>query len=129
MEKHIYLTKKEALKIIERLPDDAMLMFSFDFDNGEGISDSGKYIDKPTGKQMIGEAKTRIFSGNQYMSQLNLYNIFQPDVKNIRPQGVMKTILLRGIKENHGSWFWRKQSNVCSDFVLTRTDVRNILSE
>lgn len=99
MEKHILVTKEEAIKKIQEMPDDALFVLTFDFEDENGISNSGEYIDKPGGEKIIGEAKTRVFSGNQYMSQLNLYNVFQKDIKNIEPKGAMKTILLRGLEE------------------------------
>lgn len=100
MEKHVFVTKEEAIKKIQELPDNAVFVLTFDFDKGNGISDCGKYIDKPHGEKLIGEAVTRVFSGNEYMSQINLYNILQTDIKNIKPEGLMKTILLRGLKKN-----------------------------
>lgn len=97
MGKHILITKEEAIKKIQEMPDDTLFVLTFDFEDGNGVSNNGEYIDRPGGEKIIGEAKTRVFSGNQYMSQLNLYNVFQKDIKNIEPKGVMKTILLRGL--------------------------------
>lgn len=97
MEKHIVITKEEAIQKIQEMSDDTLFVLTFDFDDGIGVSGTGEYINRGGGERIIGEAKTRIFSGNEYMSQLNLYNVFQKDIKNIEPKGVMKTILLRGL--------------------------------
>lgn len=93
MEKYIIVSKEEAIKRILDMPNDTLFMFSFNCEKN-GISDEGKYIDKEQGKEIVCKAKTRILSGNQYMSQLNLYSAFYPDIYKINPRGIIDTILL-----------------------------------
>ena len=86
----------EAIQIIENVPADKLFLLTFDFDH-EVVSNRGVYIDKGKSIKFIESAKTRILSGDKYTSQLNLYNVFQDDIYNIKPEGIMKTILLSGI--------------------------------
>ena len=86
----------EAIQIIEKVPADQLFLLTFDFGH-EAVSDRGVYINKVEGIKFIISAKTRILSGDKYTSQLNLYSVLQDDIYNIKPEGIMKTILLNGI--------------------------------
>lgn len=97
METYITMSKKESIKRIQEMPDDTIFMLTINFD--EGVSDTGKHISKKRGAEIIEEARLRVLSGNKYMSKIDLYSVFQPDIYNIKPMGVMKTILLDGIKK------------------------------
>lgn len=97
MEKRIVINKEEAIKIINSMPQDTVFLLTIDLSE-EKVSDCGQLVNKQKGEKIIKESKTRIFSGNQYTSQIDLYNVFQPDIYNIKPKGIMKTILLDGIK-------------------------------
>ena len=103
MEKRFAVSKAEAIDIIraaitkmENMNDDTVFVLSIDLD-GNGVSDHGKHVTIKSGENMIERSETRIFSGNRYMSQLDLYSVRQSDIENIRRQGMMKTILLPGI--------------------------------
>lgn len=75
------------------MPDDEVFVLTIDFDK-ESISDCGIYVDKTIGKDFVNHSNTRILSGDKYTSQLNLYSALQPDIYNIKPKGIMQTILL-----------------------------------
>lgn len=102
-EKRCVVSKKEAINILNKamdainaMDDDALFVISIDLDREE-VSGNGKYIPRKKGEELIIKSETRIFSGNRYMSQLDLYSVRQPDIFNIKPKGVIKTILLGGI--------------------------------
>lgn len=84
---------RTAIKKMEVMDDNSVFVLTIDLE-GEGISDHGKHITIKSGEKMIERSETRIFSGNKYMSQLDLYSVNQPDIKNIQRKGVMKTIVL-----------------------------------
>lgn len=103
MEKRFAVSKHDAIKIMhiaidkmESMDDNSIFVLSIDLE-GDGVSDSGMHMNIEGGTNIINKSETRIFSGNRYMSQLDLYSVKQPDIENIRRKGVMKTILLPGI--------------------------------
>ena len=103
MEKRFAVSKGDAINIMkkaiakmENMDDDTVFVLTIDLE-GDGISDHGKHIKIQSGERLIEKSETRIFSGNRYMSQLDLYTVKQPDIKNIKKKGMMKTILLPGI--------------------------------
>ena len=87
---------RTAIKKMESMNDDSIFVLSIDLE-GEGISDCGVRMSIESGTNIIDSSETRIFSGNRYVSQLDLYSVRQPDIKNIRKKGIMKTIILPGI--------------------------------
>ena len=103
MEKRFTVSKCDAINIMrtaikkmESMNDDSIFVLSIDLE-GEGISDCGVRMSIESGTNIIDNSETRIFSGNRYVSQLDLYSVRQPDIKNIRKKGIMKTIILPGI--------------------------------
>ncbi len=86
----------DAIRRIDDMPENSLFTMNIDLSGG-GCSCKGDYISMCSGEKMIRESATRIFSGNQYTSQLNLYSEDQPDIYNIQKKGIMKTILLPGI--------------------------------
>ena len=103
MEKRFTVSKCDAINIMrtpikkmESMNDDSICVLSIDLE-GEGISHCGVRMSIESGTNIIDNSETRIFSGNRYVSQLDLYSVKQPDIKNIRKKGIMKTILLPGI--------------------------------
>lgn len=103
MEKRFTVSKCDAINIMrtaikkmESMNDDSIFVLSIDLE-GEGISDCGVRMSIESGTNIIDSSETRIFSGNRYVSQLDLYSVRQPDIKNIRKKGIMKTIILPGI--------------------------------
>lgn len=103
MEKRFTVSKCDAINIMrtaikkmESMNDDSVFVFSIDLE-GNGISDHGIRMNIEGGISIIDKSETRIFSGNRYMSQLDLYSVNQPDIENIRKKGIMKTIVLPGI--------------------------------
>ena len=103
MEKRFAVSKGDAINIMrkaiakmENMDDDTVFVLTIDLE-GDGISDRGKHVTIKSGENMIERSETRIFSGNRYMSQIDLYSVRQSDIKNIRRQGIMKTIVLPGI--------------------------------
>ena len=88
-----------------------MILFCIDHRfRGDGISDHGKHVTIKSGENMIEQSETRIFSGNRYMSQLDLYSVRQSDIENIRRQGIME----------NDSFAWN---------IMERTFVRKALTE
>ena len=103
MEKRVAVSKCDAINIMRKaiakmknMDDDTVFVITIDLE-GDGISDHGKHATIKSGENMIERSETRIFSGNRYVSQLDLYSVRQPDIKNIRKKGIMKTIILPGI--------------------------------
>lgn len=106
MEKRFAVSKCEAIDIMrkaiakmENMDDDTIFVLTIDLE-GNGMSNHGKRVTIKSGANMIERSETRILSGNRYVSQLDLYSVRQPDIKNIRKKGIMKTIILPGIKWN-----------------------------
>ena len=123
MDKCFVVSKKDAITIMhkaiekmETVDDNSVFILTIDLD-GNGISDSGKHVTVKNGEKIIEESKSRIFSGNRYMSQLDLYSVKQPDIKNIRKKGIMKTILLPGIWYNSVPKI-PIDKNVCSSYYI-----------
>lgn len=103
MEKRFAVNKGDAIKIMrkaiakmENMDDHTVFVLTIDLE-GDGVSDHGKHVTIKSGENIIERSETRIFSGNRYMSQLDVYSVKQPDIQNIRRKGLMKTILLPGI--------------------------------
>ena len=103
MEKRFTVSKCDAINIMrtaikkmESMNDDSIFVLSIDLE-GEGISDCGVRRSIESGTNIIDSSETRIFAGNRFVSQLDLYSVRQPDIKNIRKKGIMKTIILPGI--------------------------------
>ena len=103
MEKRFAVSKCDAIKIMrtaiknmECMDDNSIFVLSIDLE-GDGISDRGIHMNIEGGTNIINKSETRVFSGNRYISQLDLYSVKQPDIENIRREGVMKTILFPGI--------------------------------
>lgn len=87
---------RTAIKKMESMDDNSIFVVSIDLE-GNGISDHGIRMNIEGGVSIIDKSETRIFSGNRYMSQIDLYSVKQPDIENIRKKGIMKTIVLPGI--------------------------------
>ena len=87
---------RTAIKKMESMDDNSIFVLSIDLE-GNGISDHGIRMNIEGGVSIINKSETRIFSGNRYMSQIDLYSVKQPDIENIRKKGIMKTIVLPGI--------------------------------
>lgn len=87
---------RTAIKKMESMDDNSIFVLSIDLE-GNGISDHGIRMNIEGGVSIIDKSETRIFSGNRYMSQIDLYSVKQPDIENIRKKGIMKTIVLPGI--------------------------------
>ena len=87
---------RTAIKKMECMDDDSIFVLSIDLE-GDGISNQGIRMNIEGGTNIINKSETRIFSGNRYMSQLDLYSVKQSDIENIRRKGIMKTIVLPGI--------------------------------
>lgn len=103
MEKRFAVSKHDAINIMrsaikkmESMDDNSIFVFSIDLEGG-GVSDHGIRMNIEGGTSIIDKSETRIFSGNRYMSQIDLYSVKQPDIENIRKKGIMKTIVLPGI--------------------------------
>ncbi len=103
MERRFAVSKNEAINIMraaikkmECMDDNSLFVLSIDLE-GDGVSSQGIRMNIEGGTNIIDKSETRVFSGNRYMSQLDLYSVKQTDIENIRRKGVMKTILLPGI--------------------------------
>ena len=103
MEMRFDVSKNDAINIMRKkkkkmecMDDESIFVLSIDLE-GDGVSDQGIRMNIEGGTNIINKSETRIFSGNRYMSQLDLYTVKQPDIKNIKKKGMMKTILLPGI--------------------------------
>lgn len=103
MEKRFAVSKHDAINIMrsaikkmESMDDNSIFVFSIDLEGG-GVSDHGIRMNIEGGTSIIDKSETRIFSGNRYMSQIDLYSVKQPDIENIRKKGIMQTIVLPGI--------------------------------
>ena len=95
--KFMKVSKKEAIKILEESESDYVLISAVDFN--KNTSEISKRISKCKGSELIGAAKTIIYScSDSFMSNLDLYNTIQEDIKNLKPEGVIQTILLCNIK-------------------------------
>ena len=103
METYTQVSKGQAIKILRDAIDrinnmDEEILFSLSLDlSTHGCSSCGQKISMCSGEKMINESATRIFSGNQYISQIDLYSEKQADIYDIKPKGMLRTILLPGI--------------------------------
>ena len=89
------MSKREFIAMIEEEYDDDVEfnVHTFDFDSGNKMS-IVSHVDKKRINCIAKNSKCIIFSGNRYMSSVNIHSVNQPDIYNIRPKGIMKTILL-----------------------------------
>jgi len=99
MDQYMKISIKKLKTIINDLPDDLpVMLFSTDFDSDEKISDVGIFVTKDTINNLADRSKTIIYSGNKYLAHVDMHSFYQKDIYNIEPRGVMKTILLDGLK-------------------------------
>lgn len=98
-EQYRKMSKREFISMIEEeYDDDAEFdVHILDFDASEKLSIVSR-MDKKGIHCMANNSKCIIFSGNQLVSHVDIHSVIQPDIYNIRPKGVMKTILLDGIQ-------------------------------
>ena len=98
-EQYRRMSKREFITMIEEEYDDndEFNVHTFDFDSGSKIS-TVEYADKKEINCIAKKSKCIIFSGNKYISSVNIHSVNQPDIYNIQPKGIMKTILLDRIE-------------------------------
>ena len=95
LEQFRIMTKEEYKSMIDQFPDDTeFLVLETDFTAKRKISKRGELFNKSDVLIMAKKSKTIIFSGNQYISHIDLHSIRQPDIFNIKKMGVMNTIML-----------------------------------
>ena len=90
MEQHRRMTKRELINMIEEEygEDTKFDVHTINFDAGQKISD----IDKVSKKRICliaNESKSIIFSGNQYLSHVDIHSVFQPNIYDIKPMGCL----------------------------------------
>lgn len=97
-EQYRRMSKREFISMIEEEYDDnaEFDVHILNFDTNENLSMVSR-MDKNGIHCIANNSKCIIFSGNKYMSHVDIHSVNQPDIFNIRPKGVMKTILLEGI--------------------------------
>lgn len=95
MEQHRRMTKIEFINMIMEEFDDNVEfdVYTMNFDAGQKISNSDR-VNKQGMNLIANDSKCIIFSGNKYLSHVDIHSVFQPDIYNIKPKGVMKTIIL-----------------------------------
>ncbi|ENZ28669.1 hypothetical protein [Enterocloster clostridioformis] len=95
MEQYRRMNKREFISMIkEEYDDDTVFdVYTINFDSGQKISNTDK-VNKQVINVMANESKCIIYTGNQYLSHVDIHSVFQPDIYNIKPKGVMKTIML-----------------------------------
>lgn len=100
MSKRLFLSKKDAIKVLQdainqinTMPENTFVMLTMDLDT-DTMSDCGRRVPLNEGEYIINSSESRIYYGNHYMSQLELYSVRQ-DIQSQR-RGVMRTILLPG---------------------------------
>lgn len=86
----------QAIAQLDNMPEDCVVTLSVDL-SLHGCSPCVTRLDLSSGEKIINDAATRIFSGDEFTSQLNLYDVYQSDIFDIKAEGVLKTILLPGI--------------------------------
>lgn len=98
-EQYRKMSKREFISMIEEEYDDDVEfdVHILDFEANEKLSIISR-MDKKGINCIANNSKCIIFSGNKYMSHVDIHSVNQPDIYNIRPKGVMKTILLEGIQ-------------------------------
>lgn len=98
-EQYRKMSKREFIAMIEEEYDDDVEfdVHILDFDADEKLSMISR-MDKRGINYMANNSKCIIFSGNKFMSHVDIHSVNQPDIYNIRPKGIMKTILLDGIQ-------------------------------
>ena len=98
-EQYRRMSKREFITMIEEEYDDndEFNVHTFDFDSGSKIS-TVEYADKKEINYIAKKSKCIIYSGNRYISSVNIHSVNQPDIYNIQPKGIMKTILLDRIE-------------------------------
>ena len=123
-EQHRRMSKREFINMIEEEYDDDVEfdVHTINFDAMDKISVLD-HVDKKRINIIAQNSKCIIFSGNRFISHVDIHSESQPDIYNIRPRGVMKTILLDGLLE----WIIIKNTNKCSNKALTRTNIWVIL--
>lgn len=91
------MSKREFINMIEKeYSDDVEFdVHILDFDANEKIS-MISHVDKKGINCIAKESKCIIYSGNKLMSYVDIHSVNQ-NIYDIKPKGIMKTILLEGI--------------------------------
>ena len=100
-ERHRKMSKREFINMIEENYDDDVEfdIHTINFDSGNGFSVIN-HVNKKKINIIAMNSKCIIFSGNNYMSHVDIHSVSQPDIFHIKPKGIMNTILLDGV----GKW-------------------------
>lgn len=95
MEQYRKMTKREFINLIEREYDDnsEFDVFTINFDIGQKISNRNR-VNKKRMNMIANQSKCIIFSSNEYLSHVDIHSAFQTDIYNIKPKGIMNTIML-----------------------------------
>lgn len=94
IEVHRRMSKKEFIDMIDKVyPDDVEIDVNImNFSKGQKVA-TKKMCNKMEVTVIANESKTIIYSGNQFISHVDLHSVTQQDIKNIKKEGIMKTIL------------------------------------
>ena len=90
-----YVSKKEAYEIIDEMPEDMVMILTFN--KSIGLSDNGNFIKKNKSKKIIKKAETIILSVSDPICTLGLHNCVS-DILGRNKENIVKTILLNNIK-------------------------------
>ena len=92
------ITVKEVKNLLDTYPDETpFVLLTLNFDKGEKTSGLGELINKEVIGIIAQKSGTIVYSGNKYLSQVDMHSVKQPDIHNIRPKGVLRTVLLNSV--------------------------------
>lgn len=99
-EQYRELTRKEAIEIIDSLAEEKVYVTAICYDRQRSQTGIIKPVKRKKSIRMIKSARTIVFTGNQLVSQIELYDRQQPDIYHINRIGSIRSILLKGITES-----------------------------
>lgn len=92
--KYELVTKQEAIERMQNSPGDTVLVASYDYDTDESTEFS------PSGKKeceiIINKSESIASTCDDFVKKLECFTDHQSSLENIKHEGVMKIILLRG---------------------------------
>ena len=98
MDKYCFIGVNELREALKEIPDAAMLpVLTYDF-LSDCYSLKREMVSKRNVCELGEQAPSIIFSGNDYMTQINIYSVKQKDLCHIEEKGVMKTVMLGNIR-------------------------------
>lgn len=88
-----FVKKEEAIKILENSNTEYVMVSTIDY-NTNKLDSIPKCISKNDGRELINNAMSVILNGDNIYPHLDLHSILQYDIRNLRREGIIRSLLL-----------------------------------